>query len=66
LPLFRDPSGYVAHPPAENPHGARFVLYGMPITYCVGSSGTIVGYVSGAANWTGRDGERLIDYLKSV
>ncbi len=66
LPLFRDPSGYVAHTSAENPHGAPFVLYGMPITYCVGSSGTTAGYVSGAANWTGRDGERLIDYLKSA
>ena len=66
LPLFRDPSGYVAHASADNPHNAPFALYGMPITYCVGASGKVVGYVSGAANWTSPDGERLIEYLASA
>lgn len=66
LALFRDPSGYIAHASADNPHAAPFALYGMPITYCVGSSGTVVGYVNGAADWVSPDGDRLIKFLKAT
>jgi thiol-disulfide isomerase/thioredoxin len=45
LPIFLDPNGYVAHSDADNPEKAPFVLYGMPITYAVSSSGAIVGYM---------------------
>ncbi len=66
LPIYLDPNGYVAHSDAENRTKALFALYGMPITYLVGSSGRILGYVPGAADWTEPAAEALIEYLGSA
>lgn len=63
LPIFLDPNGYVAHSDAENAKKAPFALYGMPITYAVSSSGAIVGYMPGDADWSSPAADDLIAYL---
>lgn len=63
LPVYQDPSGYVAYSNAENPHNAPFALYGMPMTYAIAASGWVVGYIAGAADWTTADGQRFISFL---
>ncbi len=66
LPIYLDPNGYVAHSDVENRTGAPFSLYGMPITYLIGSSGRMLGYMPGAADWTAPPAQALIDYLESA
>ena len=63
LPIFIDPNGYVAHSDADNAKKAPFALYGMPITYAVSSSGAIVGYMPGDADWSSAAADDLIAYL---
>ena len=63
LPIFLDPDGYVAHSDADNAKRAPFALYGMPITYVVSSSGAIVGYMQGDADWSSAAADDLIAYL---
>jgi hypothetical protein len=64
LPIYLDPNGYVAHADSASERKAPFALYGMPITYLVSSSGTIVGYMPGAADWSSEAANRLIEYLR--
>jgi len=52
LPIYLDPNGYVASSDVNDAKSAPFALYGMPITYLVASSGLIVGYMPGAADWS--------------
>jgi thiol-disulfide isomerase/thioredoxin len=66
LPIYLDPNGYVAHSDADNRTGAPFSLYGMPITYLIASSGLVLGYMPGAADWTEPSAHSLIDYLDSA
>ena len=66
LPVYLDPNGYVAHSDADNRTGAPFALYGMPITYLIASSGRVVGYMPGAADWSEPSANALIDYLDSA
>jgi thiol-disulfide isomerase/thioredoxin len=63
LPIYLDPNGYVAFVDRENRRHAPFALYGMPITYLVASSGLVVGYMPGAADWTSVAASNLIEYL---
>lgn len=63
LPIFLDPNGYAAHSDRGNRNNAPFALYGMPITYAIASSGLIVGYMPGAADWSSPSATRLIEYL---
>ncbi|OJY10805.1 MAG: hypothetical protein BGP05_01780 [Rhizobiales bacterium 62-47] len=63
LPIFLDPNGYVAHSNADNAKKAPFALYGMPITYAVSSSGAVVGYMPGDADWSSAAADDLITYL---
>jgi len=63
LPIFLDPNGFVAHSDAGNAKKAPFALYGMPITYVVSSSGAIVGYMPGDADWSSAAADDLIAYL---
>lgn len=63
LPLYWDPHGAVA---SSDGGGAPFALYGMPITYLVASSGRVVGYVQGAAEWSSPAAAGLIDYLRAL
>jgi thiol-disulfide isomerase/thioredoxin len=64
LPIFLDPNGYVAYSDSGNRNGAPFALYGMPITYLISSSGSVVGYMPGAADWSVREADDLIRYLR--
>ena len=66
LPIYLDPNGYVAHSDSANETNAPFALYGMPITYLIASSGTIVGYMPGAADWSSAAANRLIEYLRNT
>lgn len=58
-----DPNGYVAHSDIDNVRKAPFALYGMPITYVVSSSGVVVGYMPGDADWSSAVADDLIAYL---
>lgn len=64
LPIFLDPHGYVAYSDSGNNKGAPFALYGMPITYLIASSGSVVGYMQGAVDWTTPEADDLIKYLQ--
>jgi thiol-disulfide isomerase/thioredoxin len=66
LPIYWDPNGYVAHSDSANERNAPFALYGMPITYLIASSGTIVGYMPGAADWSSTAANSLIEYLRNT
>ena len=66
LPIYLDPNGYVADSDGGDSRNAPFALYGMPITYLISSSGLIVGYMPGAADWSSRAANDLIDYLRNT
>jgi thiol-disulfide isomerase/thioredoxin len=66
LPIYLDPNGYVGHSDVDNRKEAPFALYGMPITYLIASSGWVVGYMPGAADWMEPSATALIEYLGSV
>lgn len=63
LAIYLDPNGYVAFSDTDNIRNAPFALYGMPITYAIAASGWIVGYMSGAADWTSSVASDLIEFL---
>ncbi len=66
LPIFLDPNGYVAHSDRDNAKNAPFSLYGMPITYAISSSGSVVGYMPGDADWSSPAADDLIGYLSKT
>jgi thiol-disulfide isomerase/thioredoxin len=66
LPIYLDPNGYVAYSERDNGRNAPFALYGMPITYLIASSGSVVGYMPGAADWSSAAANELIEYLRST
>ena len=66
LPIYLDPNGYVATSDSENRRNAPFALYGMPITYFISSSGLIVGYLPGAADWSSAEANDFIEYLRNT
>lgn len=66
LPICLDPNGYVASSDSDKRRDAPFALYGMPITYLVSSSGLIVGYMPGAADWSSAAATDLIEYLRNT
>ncbi|TYO64123.1 TlpA family protein disulfide reductase [Bradyrhizobium hipponense] len=43
---------------------AMFPLAGMPITYLVGSSSHVEGYITGAPEWLSPEGERLLQFYR--
>lgn len=66
LPVYLDPNGYAAYSDSANQRNAPFALYGMPITYLIASSGLIVGYMPGAADWSSQAANSLIEYLRNT
>jgi thiol-disulfide isomerase/thioredoxin len=66
LPIYLDPSGYLAHSDSPNSRNTPFALYGMPITYLIASSGWVVGYMPGAADWSSPAANDLIEYLHNT
>jgi thiol-disulfide isomerase/thioredoxin len=65
LPIYLDPHGYVGHTDPDRTK-APFALYRMPITYLIASSGRIVGYMPGAADWAEPAAGVLVEYLRNV
>ncbi|WP_161491836.1 TlpA disulfide reductase family protein [Bradyrhizobium centrolobii] len=65
LPIYLDPNRYVAHSDSANERNAPFTLYAMPITYLIASSGTIIGYMPGVADWSSPAADSLIEYLRN-
>jgi thiol-disulfide isomerase/thioredoxin len=66
LPIYLDPSGYLAYSDSANSRNAPFALYGMPITYLIASSGWVVGYMPGAADWSSPAANDLIEHLHNM
>jgi thiol-disulfide isomerase/thioredoxin len=66
LLIYLDPNGFVATSDSENRRNAPFALYGMPITYLISSSGLIVGYIPGAADWSSAEASDFIEYLRNT
>ncbi len=66
LPIYLDPNGSVAYSDSANSRNAPFALYGMPITYLIASSGWVVGYMPGAADWSSAAANDLIEYLHNM
>jgi hypothetical protein len=52
---------------AVNPHdpaASTLEMVRMPITYLIGKTGIIEGYVTGAADWLSPEGTALLDYYR--
>lgn len=64
LPVLLDPDGRLANNSAERP--AQLSAYGMPITYLVGASGRVEGYIEGTADWLADDAQQLLAYYSST
>jgi thiol-disulfide isomerase/thioredoxin len=47
-----------------DPSAAVFRLVGMPITYLVGTSGHVEGYITGAPDWLSPAGARLLQFYR--
>ena len=57
-----DPFGSVTNP--RNPSESVLEIVGMPITYLVGNSGHIEGYITGAADWLSAAGSALLEFYR--
>jgi len=62
LPVFIDPDARIAHSEGSADRRAPFALYGMPITYVIGRTGSIQGYVLGEADWSSEAAKNLLTY----
>jgi thiol-disulfide isomerase/thioredoxin len=59
-----DPGGLVARAGEVAGLDTPFSLYAMPITYLIGTTGRVEGYLAGEADWTSEDAKRLLDYYR--
>jgi thiol-disulfide isomerase/thioredoxin len=66
LPIGFDPGGLVARAGASDGIDTPFALYGMPISFLLGVTGQVEGYLTGEADWTSVEASRLFDYYASV
>nr|WP_257168995.1 TlpA disulfide reductase family protein [Bradyrhizobium sp. SRS-191] len=57
---FADPHAQATNP--ANTEASIFATPAMPITYLIGTSGLIEGYVTGAAEWLSEPGQDLLRY----
>jgi thiol-disulfide isomerase/thioredoxin len=60
LACYVDTYGAAAQASAE-----MFPIVGMPITYLVGTSGRIEGYIAGAPDWLSPEGARLLQFYRA-
>lgn len=65
LEVYLDPDGRVGSVGNDNA-AAPFPIYGMPISYIVGPTGRIEGYVTGEADWSSDDARNLLDYYATA
>lgn len=61
-----DPGGLVARAGASDGVDTPFALYGMPISFLLGVTGQVEGYITGEADWLSQEASRLFDYYASV
>ena len=61
LEIYLDPDGRVGSVGNDNA-AAPFPIYGMPISYLIGPTGRIEGYVTGEADWLSDDARNLLSY----
>lgn len=59
-----DPGGLVARAGEVAGPDSPFSLYAMPISYLIGTTGQVEGYLAGEADWTSEDARRLLDYYR--
>jgi len=57
-----DPGGLVARAGASDGVDTPFALYGMPISFLLGVTGQVEGYITGEADWLSIEARRLFDY----
>ena len=65
LTLGFDPGGLVARAGASDGVDTPFALYGMPISFLLGVTGQVEGYLTGEADWLSQEASRLFDYYAS-
>ena len=61
-----DPGGLVARAGASDAVQTPFALYGMPISFLLGVTGQVEGYMTGEADWLSAEAGRLFDYYANV
>jgi thiol-disulfide isomerase/thioredoxin len=61
-----DPGGLVARAGASDGIDTPFALYGMPISFVLGVTGQVEGYITGEADWLSQEAGRLFDYYASA
>lgn len=62
LHIYLDPDGQLAER-ANQEIGAPFPLYGMPITYVIDRSGSVVGYITGEVDWLSAEAIAFLKYF---
>jgi peroxiredoxin len=62
LPVYLDPRQKIASS-ADAKASAPFTLYGMPITYVIDKSGSVVGYITGEVDWTSAEALSFLTYF---
>jgi thiol-disulfide isomerase/thioredoxin len=60
-----DPGGLAARAGASDRVDTPFALYGMPISFLLGVTGQVEGYITGEADWLSAEASRLFDYYAS-
>jgi thiol-disulfide isomerase/thioredoxin len=61
-----DPGGLVARAGTSDGVDTPFALYGMPISFLLGVTGQVEGYITGEADWLSQEARRLFDYYASA
>lgn len=61
-----DPGGLVGHAGATDEIDTPFALYSMPISFLLGVTGQVEGYISGEADWLSVEARRLLDYYANA
>ena len=61
-----DPGGLVARAGASDSVDTPFALYGMPISFLLGVTGQVEGYLTGEADWLSTEARRLFDYYANA
>ena len=61
-----DPGGLVGRAGASDGVDTPFALYGMPISFLLGVTGQVEGYITGEADWLSSEARRLFDYYAST
>jgi len=61
-----DPGGLVARADTTDGVDTPFALYGMPISFLLGVTGQVEGYMTGEADWTSQEASRLFDYYAGI